>query len=289
MTTIRQRSSRATRVVLMRPDAGLTLWGLLRVTVVVSIVSIVLISIAMPCPCGYRIKGRATKAISEIHNIELAFAKMFSDTGTTNFREFFDDDAFAAAVARLGEEKGMDAFAASREIYTDSAYVLLRKGRSTLKVPNDYRETLRPEMVARLGISYNEDLAFDPWGTLYQIYPGPWPEEMGPIPFRTYLAPLPNRFPGEIALERDALTFECLDIESDGEITVGWPAPRNRSVYIWSLGANLESGQANYDPTQEYAAPPMTHYEQMQEPEIMGGGDDINNWDKEQTFMRFYN
>lgn len=258
MNTIRRQDTRVASTHLKRSNAGLTLW---QVLVIVAIL-LILAAIAIPCPCGHITKGKAVRAISEVDQIELALTKLFADTGTTDLRAFFDDAAFATAVAHLGEEQGLGAFEASVEIYTYSAYVLLRRGRNARGAFNEYRDVLRPGMLGHLGISYYEDLATDPWGTLYQIYPGPWPVEMGPIPFRTYLAPLPSSLPGELTVERDALTFECLDIASDDEITVGWPAPWNQAVYIWSCGANYISGQANYDPTQEYAAPPMMHYNQ---------------------------
>lgn len=60
-------------------------------------------------------------------------------------------------------------------------------------------------------------------------------------------------------------------------------------IYIWSLGANGVSDQPRYDPTHVYAPPARQHYRSDAPDEYLGGGDDVNNWDRNQTFMSFYN
>ena len=92
-----------------------------------------------------------------------------------------------------------------------------------------------------------------------------------------------------------------IDIETGDELDlIGIPARNQMETFIWSYGANLRSGQAifktppanynpNVDPSQYAAMPGSPNYDADQEPELKGGGDDINNWDKDQTFMRFYN
>jgi hypothetical protein len=67
--------------------------------------------------------------------------------------------------------------------------------------------------------------------------------------------------------------FEC----------VGSPAVYDLPVYIYSLGKNFVSGQYVYEPNSSFRA----YLEQ--EEHLMGGGDDINNWDKTQSYMRHYN
>ncbi len=59
-------------------------------------------------------------------------------------------------------------------------------------------------------------------------------------------------------------------------------------VYIWSLGKNKVSDQPRYDPTHMYAPPARSHYREGAPDEYLGGGDDINNWDRDYTFMWFY-
>jgi len=229
----------------------------------------------------------------EIYNIKLSITYMLSDAGSTNLRDFFDDAAFGEAVARLQRERAMAPFAASMEIYSHCTYVLLRGGRNALEPGrhNDYPSVLNPAMVKRLGNTYFPELALDPWGELYRIFPGPWPEDMGPVVFRTFLPPAPGYPPrsGEKKIVADALLMSGFDLETGEPLTFGVPAPSNQDVYIWSFGANLISGQPNYDPSHAYAPPAQQHYDAGQEPELMGGGDDINNWDRDQTFMRFYN
>ena len=244
-------------------------------------------------PGGRLIRGgNATRALSEIYNIKLSITYMLSDAGSTNLRDFFDHAAFGEAVARLGRERDMAPFAASVEIYSHCTYVLLRGGRNALEPGrhNDYPFVLKPAMVKRLGNTYFPELALDPWGEFYRIFPGPWPEDMGPVIFRTFLPTPPSYLlPGETAIAADALLVSGLDIETGEPLTFGVPARSNLEAYIWSFGANLISGQPIYDPSHAYAPPAQQHYEGGQEPELMGGGDDINNWDRQQTFMRFYN
>lgn len=267
-------------------------WQTVRSAIIVVIVCFVVWAVFLPPPpMRYLERGKATRAVSDINGIGLCVTKMLSDAGASNFREFFDDTAFSDAVARLRRERAMAPFAASVEIYTDCTYVLLRKGRAAIDPDiNEHAAVLRPELVKHLGTSYIQELAHDPWGNLYQVFPGPWPKDLGPIVFRTFLPPSDGGLsPGKKRLETDALLMSGLDIETGEPLTFGVPAPSNQDVYIWSFGANLVSGQPIYDPSHVYAPPAQQHYEVAQEPELCGGGDDINNWDRNQTFMRFYN
>jgi hypothetical protein len=250
----------------------------------------VLGSITLPCR-PYIPRGRGTRAVKEIRRIELAVTKLLSDAGKNNLRDLYDEGAFNTAVADLVREQGMDAFDASVELYTNSTYGLLRKGRDLLDLDEVYVEVavLDRDVVQELGTSYMPDLAFDPWGNLYQFYPGPWPDDMGPVIFRTYLPSLAELKSGRIK-PTDQLLMEGIAWQTKEDIIFGWPADAEMNVYIWSYGANLESGQPRYDPTHQYVPPAFQYYDQRaQEPEFFGGGDDINNWDRDQTFMRFYN
>jgi hypothetical protein len=96
--------------------------------------------------------------------------------------------------------------------------------------------------------------------------------------------------------------FVITDIDGQEIEIAGVPASNQVDTYIWSKGANLVSGQAEFLPpvpgynpgtpgSSQYGAitPITTAYPGGQEPELVGGGDDVNNWDRNQTFMRFYN
>lgn len=268
-------------------------WQTVRSVFLALIIGWVILVAAIPSgPSCYRFRSKSVQAVTEIHGIELGITKMLSDADHTSLRDFIDEAAFSDAVARLGRERAMAPFAASVKIYSDCTYALLRKGRHALDPAtfNDYPAVFKPELVRKLGNNYYPELAFDPWGELYHIFPGPWPEDMGPVVFRTFLPRRPGRLsPGEKKIETDALLMSGTDIETGEPLTFGVPAPSNRDVYIWSFGANLVSGQPIYDPSHVYAPPAQQHYEVAQEPELCGGGDDINNWDRDQTFMRFYN
>jgi prepilin-type N-terminal cleavage/methylation domain-containing protein len=293
----------------MKRNKGFTLVELLVVMAIIAILA----AIAIPNVQRWIARGRATQAITEIRNMELAITKMLSDAGRPGLADLFDPDFF---VDELGGDHYTwtdDDFEDVIDVYTDAVTALLRKGRGALDTSQRVSTTngirlIREDVVRNLGTSYMTDLAFDPWGNLYRVYPGPWPARYGLIPFRVYRAEdplaggpvLPGDKPADV---EDALTlvsgagFSLID-PGTGEIIdrIGAPANKQKEVYIWSYGANLESGQARYtapDPTNPtlvtYTPNSLSNYNPDQEPELMGGGDDINNWDKAQTFMVFYN
>lgn len=244
----------------------------------------VVVSLVLPCgPCnGHFIEpGSATRCVREIRSAELAISKLLADAGERDFRSLFDHDPFRDAVAIVGSEQGLDAFEASIEVYTISAYVLLKRGNSAEGYFDIFPCVLQPEVVQRLDEHYLPELGNDRWGELYQFYPGPWPEEMGVIVFRRYR----SRANADGGGRADRLTIHGTELT---DLSFGWPAPSDKAVYIWSYGENGISGQGRYDPAHEYALPAQQHYAQEQEPELMGGGDDINNWDANMSFLWFY-
>lgn len=253
------------------------------VILIFALVLFIVFSIALPCGFQFRRAYMASITVVEIKRIEPALLTLLGDAEVENLRDIFDEHAFESAVTRLGSEKDLDNFAAALELYTVSSHELLRKGRYARNPSNPYRDVLREEVIQRLGGRYYDVLAQDPWGNPYQIYPGPWPEEMGPIPFRIHSW---RSADGEPA--NDQLTSSTVDSNYGDEITFAWPAPTDQTFYIWSKGANGLSGQAVYDPTHEYATPATAHYVGGQEPKLMGGGDDLNNWDQAQSYLQFY-
>ncbi|MBX3180257.1 MAG: prepilin-type N-terminal cleavage/methylation domain-containing protein [Candidatus Hydrogenedentes bacterium] len=292
----------------MKRNKGFTLVELLVVMAIIAILA----AIAIPNVQRWIARGRATQAITEIRNMELAITKMLSDAGRPGLADIFDPEYF---VDQLGGDHYTwtdNDFEDVIQVYTETVTALLRKGRGALdtnqRTSTNGINLMRVDVVRNLGTSYMTDLAYDPWGNLYRVYPGPWPARYGLIPFRVYRAvePAPGTpmLPGDKPADlEDALTlvsgagFSLID-PGTGEIIerIGAPANKQKEVYIWSYGANLNSGQARYtapDPNNPgavtYTPNSLSNYEDGQEPELMGGGDDINNWDKEQSFMVFYN
>ena len=297
----------------MRKKNGFTLVELLVVMAIISILA----AIAIPNVQQWIRKGRATRAVSEIKNIELAMTKLLSDGGRSSIKEFVDPVVFDKIVEdRHGSlpvdatinDWDPDAFDIAVELYTSTTYALLRVGREALVTANPQDSNLnfllREDVVRQLGTSYMSDLGEDPWGNLYNIYPGPWSISNGEIPFRTYLPPADlELLPGDdaTAVSGDDLslggtsnsTYVIVDPATGEEVDlIGVPANTKKDVYIWSNGENLISGQVRfYHPdVQAYnPADDINNYEGGQEPEFMGGGDDINNWDNLGSFMQFYN
>lgn len=295
-----------------RRQKGFTLIELLVVMAIIAILA----SIVVPNIVGWISRARMTRAQAEIKSIELSLAKMLTDAGRDNLMEFFRPVRVRELTG--APETGMftpQAFAAARQLYTEALYALLREGRGALQADDPRLApplgVLKADVVKNLSQSY-VDIGFDPWGNLYQIYPAPWPRSMGPNIFRVFAksqggAALPGARTGETEDRLNGYaTLTNLDFLQTEyqENTVGYPAPRNPAVaFIYSYGANMASGQAiynneavlnatNFNPqTDMYpdGTTPQFYYDTNQELDFIFGGDDINNWDPETSWSRFYN
>lgn len=275
----------------MQRKTGFTLIELLVVMAIISILA----AIAIPNVQKWIQKGKATQAISEISNIELALTKILSDAGRSSLNDLFVASAVnGKATAGGGGDITTwtaDQFDVAIENYTNALYALLRRGREATSVTGNFGDILNPDVVRTLGLDYMSELGNDPWGKQYKIFPGPWGRRDGPIVFRTYLGRPGGGLPGDEADPKDALTLSDATVafvEDDLDF-IGFPADERKIGYVWSVGANGISGQGRYFWNEGGYTNSPSDYFQGQEPEFMGGGDDINNWDKLQSFMRFYN
>lgn len=286
----------------MRKKHGFTLVELLVVMAIISILA----AIAIPNVQQWIRKGRAVRAQAEITNIDLAITKLLSDAGRSSLKDIVNQSEVENIVGDTMDNWTPAMFDDAVTVYTEAIYAILRKGRAVLDPDGDgvTDPLFNAEVVRNLGTSYMSELSRDPWGNLYQIYPGPWRASDGPIPFRTYLPPdTSDLLPGDTlaSAAEDVLSLgenDAGDINISGLVDpetneplmlIGAPALREQNVFIWSNGENLISGQAKFNSAGYLYADGVNNYEQGQEPELMGGGDDINNWDRDQTYMRFYN
>ncbi|MCC6797646.1 MAG: type II secretion system protein [Candidatus Hydrogenedentes bacterium] len=266
----------------MKRAYGFTLVELL---VVIAIISI-LAGIVIPNVPKYINKARATRAFAEIKGIDLALTKMLTDAGRSDFQNgFFDSwpaESFADAVRANGT-------------YETVFYLLLRKGKyadGDGEWPLNVQ--LNPEVKRKLGDSYM-DLGKDPWGNLYHIVPGPfnYPDFINPgnppaVQFRIYQldtnsdTAVPGSVTNDLAWNPNGIrTVTDPDDPNLDPFEVGFPAPRKQVQYVWSDGKNRVTNQQF---SNTYGADPAEVGL-----DFIGGGDDINNWDGDTSWLTFYN
>lgn len=296
-------------------NKGFTLVELLVVMAIIAILA----SIVVPNVINYLKRAKATRARADIAGIESGLVKMLTDSGRTNLGQLLDstyvpgEKSVPTAIGVLpGQSLTPAGFQAAQQIYANIFYALLRDGRGagTLQEPvpgavdgSTYAELLNSNIVRKLSTSYIE-IGFDPWGSLFNIYPGPWPANNGPTPFRKYSAESASNSKGERLPGRgdstDGLTCGDTDAEvnttlffdqdAQENLVIGYPAPRDKVAFIWSNGENLFSGQGIYNPAGYDPDNSQNYYDltNNQDGLQLGGGDDVNNWDNGQSWGRFY-
>lgn len=276
----------------MKRRYGFTLVELL---VVIAIISI-LASIVVPNVGRYIARGRVTKAASEIRGAELALTQVLADAEVNSFRNLLKNPGVLPK-----------SFYQAEQIYQNVFYQLLRTGRDTPATIsfNVYPEgrpdnpvpvtiELKPELVRKLSPNYM-DIGKDPWGQLYRFYAGPYRDLNGfgganiYCPFRIYTVDSSaddpkNAIPGGGPRLNTAIMGEYFDKEEGGGVPIGWEAPKNLNVYIYSTGADMLSAQAIY----EQGADAEFGYNSNIPTNERGGGDDVNNWDKTGSWGPFY-
>ncbi len=253
---------------------GFTLVELL---VVIAIITI-LAAIITPNVTGYIARGQATRAFGEIQQIETAMTAMLTDAERADFSGFFTQED----QQTLNEINAQTVLSAGNiyETYSDIMYALLRTGRraNAENLPVSFNERI----LDKLGSGYI-DIGRDPWDEPYQFYLGRIARNEI-MPFRSfregnepdndlyepfiYTGPGPDDLPG-------APRANIGSLPPGVDARYGRPADRNNIYFVWSKGENLQSNQL---PFNQFEGDPLFY----------GGGDDINSWDNEQGWRRFY-
>lgn len=294
-----------------RGRRGFTLVELLVVMAIITILA----SISIPVVVNYIRQGQSTRALADINGIETALTEVLADAGRSSLEQLFDADGVKDAMLTNGLQNWpplLDTeFKQAVQLYTRALTGILRSGRNVLSSTDssnglsfNYADILQPDIVRKLGTSYI-DLGPDPWGNLYNIYPGPWaarylaPDQTTkrtPIPFRIFDKTDENlNMPGASSSTRDKMLAQFEDVEAAVSFDAGYPAPSNEIAFIWSNGQNLLSSQLLYDGAGYQDIPDAgnpqavtsTWYDGAQA-DFCCGGDDINNWDNGNSWTRFY-
>lgn len=250
-------------------------------TLIVVLVVLFIVVYVLPIPREHP-RSDSVNALSDVKNAETAFTGMLSDAQVGSFSDFFEPEAFATVHSRVMEAHSLDAFEAAVRMYSNAFYGLLQDGKNVNLGGADtdgMHDVLRMDVVQKLGTNYME-IDDDPWGNTYRIFAGPWPSTLGPPVLR--IRSLVDKDASH-EHEPDALTGALGNGEKQG-----YPAPNDLPIYIWSLGQNGLPDHAIFDPSGAYPAPPQRHYRADAEPEYIGGGDDINNWDTGQSWIELY-
>lgn len=271
---------------------GFTLVELLVVMAIISILA----AIAVPNITAYIARARMTRAQTEIGGIETSLIKMLADSGRNSLNQLFNAQGVADILATSG-----DSMFEAQQIYTSTLYALLREGRIALSDSDPetlmpYSSVLDVSAVSKLGTSYM-DVKFDPWGKMYQIFPGPWNINNGPVIFRTYQRDQSeDSLPGsqkrdtDVQLAGRLFTAPVENLDTGETLDVGYAAARDQVAFIYSSGQNMVTGQMIYIPFW-WNVPNLNVkalYDANQEEQYFGGGDDVNNWDKGASWERFY-
>ena len=220
-------------------------------------------------------KARMARAQAEINNIELSLTAMLADAGKTDFFSLFND------VEALREAHG-----SYQNAWNAVIPDLLRRGSSA-------DVDLKPEVRQSLGKNYME-LGNDPWGSPYQFFVGPLTKEVYRTPAAKYY--LRSYRPAsslpytdccgrpQTDYHYDAKAKKEADAETPGappaDGFLGYPAPPNMTVYIWSTGKDGRSCQrvgVNLSPENVNVGPSSD------------SGDDIVSWDELECWQMFYN
>ena len=196
-------------------------------------------------------------AVSEIRNADLALTKLTADAGVKDLHDLFTDPTDLVRPTLLDTISHQ----------TDIIYELLKKGRNA-------NIGIKAEIKQKLGNAYM-DIGLDPWEEAYQFYLGPLNSPVNQIPFRSYRGP--SYVYDKAAYEEESKTMKGPAIpEADMPPAPGFPAPKDLIVYIFSTGKDKRINQ-----------PFGPDYDSL-EPDLKGGGDDINNWDVRSGWAEFY-
>mgnify|MGYP001595451603 FL=1 len=251
---------------------GFTLVELL---VVIAIISI-LAAIVVPNVASYFGRAQVARALTDIRGADTALTAALTDAGKSSFTHFLTCEGrqHLNLLGQIISQDPLQGYIAAQAFYNTFFYEILRRGRNAEvrittfscdsgSLTGDF-DVIDPEVKSKLGSSYL-DVQADPWGAPYRFW---IPDKNSPTPeHRSYRGP-GYVWDGTTRGEENSK----IPGQPNADGMAGFPADKQKPVYIFSLGANelLDA----YLPIQNlYSSTGQL------DPAYAGGGDDINNWD----------
>lgn len=234
---------------------------------------------------------------------------MLADADRSSLNDLFSNVGVQTAIRQPPKTSWSIAqWEAATRLYTRTVYALLREGRAA--------QTLNDPVLANFDIdsqnfgSGRTGAAISssaPATSISATTPGAIPTASSPDPGRPATAPTSSASSRKPMAPTDCPAAPTTPMRSASPPLTWKPASWRSSATRPPRQDRLPSGlrpapicspaRASYNPGAVYGSIPAdnsndgfnTEFYEAQDPEFTGGGDDINNWDSNRTWERFYN
>lgn len=260
-----------------RPAARRAGFTLVELLVVIAIISI-LAAIVVPNVASYFGRAQVARALTDIRGADTALTAALTDAGKSSFTHFLSCEGrqYLGLLGQFMIQDPIEGYKVAQGFYNTLFYEILRRGRDAEVIVQAWPScdtgillqqinVIDPEVKSKLAPSYL-DVQADPWGAPYRFW---IPDKNSAPQHRSYRG-------SPYVWDQTKRAEESAEIpgQPNADGMEGFPADKQKPVYIFSLGAN-ELVDA-YLPIQLLYSPTG-----QLNPVYLGGGDDVNNWDSD--------